>query len=139
MAKEVLFGEDVKKKLQKGVDTVADAVKVTLGPRGRNVVLDKGFGGPTITNDGVSEWKRSMGSEQRVAVMRFVVTQWRTLLCRVGNRLPALGRRLPLPDQSVRPMDGVSLWMGSAGCDFNGQHCRYGVCICRLRSSIVGP
>lgn len=54
MAKEVLFGEDVKKKLQKGVDTVADAVKVTLGPRGRNVVLDKGFGGPMITNDGVS-------------------------------------------------------------------------------------
>ncbi len=54
MAKEVLFGEDVKKKLQKGVDTVADAVKVTLGPRGRNVVLDKGYGGPTITNDGVS-------------------------------------------------------------------------------------
>jgi len=54
MAKEVVFGEEVKKKLQKGVDTVADAVKVTLGPRGRNVVLDKGFGGPTITNDGVS-------------------------------------------------------------------------------------
>jgi len=54
MAKEVIFGEDVKKRLQKGVDTVADAVKVTLGPRGRNVVLDKGFGGPTITNDGVS-------------------------------------------------------------------------------------
>ena len=54
MAKQVLFGEDVKKKLQKGVDTVADAVKVTLGPRGRNVVLDKGFGGPMITNDGVS-------------------------------------------------------------------------------------
>lgn len=54
MAKQVLFGEEVKKKLQKGVDTVADAVKVTLGPRGRNVVLDKGYGGPTITNDGVS-------------------------------------------------------------------------------------
>ncbi|MAZ30420.1 chaperonin GroEL [bacterium] len=54
MAKEVIFGEDVKKKLKKGVDTVADAVKVTLGPRGRNVVIDKGFGGPTITNDGVS-------------------------------------------------------------------------------------
>lgn len=54
MAKEVIFGEDVKKKLQKGVDTVANAVKVTLGPRGRNVVLDKGYGGPTITNDGVS-------------------------------------------------------------------------------------
>jgi chaperonin GroEL len=54
MAKQVLFGEDVKKKLQKGVDTVANAVKVTLGPRGRNVVLEKSYGGPTITNDGVS-------------------------------------------------------------------------------------
>jgi len=54
MSKEVIFGEDVRKKLQKGVDTVADAVKVTLGPRGRNVILDKGYGGPTITNDGVS-------------------------------------------------------------------------------------
>ena len=54
MSKEVIFGEEVKKKLQKGVDTVANAVKVTLGPRGRNVMLDKGFGGPTITNDGVS-------------------------------------------------------------------------------------
>ncbi len=53
-AKEVIFGEDVKKKLKQGVDTVADAVKVTLGPRGRNVVLEKSFGGPTITNDGVS-------------------------------------------------------------------------------------
>jgi len=54
MSKQVIFGEEVKKKLQKGVDTVADAVKVTLGPRGRNVVLDKGYGGPTITNDGAS-------------------------------------------------------------------------------------
>lgn len=54
MAKQVIYGEEVKKKLQKGVDTVANAVKVTLGPRGRNVILDKGFGGPTITNDGVS-------------------------------------------------------------------------------------
>lgn len=54
MAKQVIFGEDVKKKLKKGVDTVADAVKVTLGPRGRNVIMDKGYGGPMITNDGVS-------------------------------------------------------------------------------------
>jgi len=54
MAKEVIFGEDVKKRLKRGVDTVADAVKVTIGPRGRNVILDKGYGGPTITNDGVS-------------------------------------------------------------------------------------
>ena len=54
MAKQVIYGEELKKKLQKGVDTVANAVKVTLGPRGRNVILDKGFAGPTITNDGVS-------------------------------------------------------------------------------------
>lgn len=54
MAKQILYGEEVKKKLKKGVDTVANAVKVTLGPRGRNVILDKGYGGPTITNDGVS-------------------------------------------------------------------------------------
>ena len=54
MAKEVIYGEDVKKRLKKGVDTVANAVKVTLGPRGRNVIIDKGYGGPTITNDGVT-------------------------------------------------------------------------------------
>ena len=54
MAKQVLFDEDVKKKLKKGVDTVANTVKVTLGPRGRNVILDKGYGAPTVTNDGVS-------------------------------------------------------------------------------------
>ena len=54
MAKQVIFDEEVKKKLKNGVDTVANAVKVTLGPRGRNVILDKGFGTPTITNDGVS-------------------------------------------------------------------------------------
>ncbi len=54
MAKQIIFDEEVKKKLKSGVDAVADAVKVTIGPRGRNVVLDKGYGGPTITNDGVS-------------------------------------------------------------------------------------
>ncbi len=54
MSKQILFGEDVKKRLKKGVDAVADVVKVTIGPRGRNVILDKGYGGPMITNDGVS-------------------------------------------------------------------------------------
>lgn len=54
MAKQVIFDEAVKKSLKQGVDTVANAVKVTLGPRGRNVILDKGYGTPTITNDGVS-------------------------------------------------------------------------------------
>jgi len=54
MAKKILYNEAARKALQRGVDTVADAVKITLGPRGRNVVLDKGYGSPTITNDGVS-------------------------------------------------------------------------------------
>jgi chaperonin GroEL len=54
MAKQILFSDEARNKLKAGVDTVANAVKVTIGPRGRNVVLDKGYGGPTITNDGVS-------------------------------------------------------------------------------------
>ena len=54
MAKIIKFSEEARKSLKAGVDAVADAVKVTIGPRGRNVVLDKGYGGPTITNDGVS-------------------------------------------------------------------------------------
>ena len=54
MAKKILYNEDARKALKKGVDAVADAVKITIGPRGRNVVLDKGYGSPTITNDGVS-------------------------------------------------------------------------------------
>ena len=53
-AKEVRFGEDARGKMIAGVNILADAVKVTLGPKGRNVVLDKAFGAPTITKDGVS-------------------------------------------------------------------------------------
>lgn len=54
MAKDLLFREDARKKLEKGVNTLADAVKITLGPKGRNVVLEKSYGSPTITNDGVT-------------------------------------------------------------------------------------
>lgn len=54
MAKQLLFNEKARRSLKRGVDILADAVKVTLGPKGRNVVLDKGFGSPTITNDGVT-------------------------------------------------------------------------------------
>ncbi|MCG8669630.1 MAG: chaperonin GroEL, partial [Pseudomonadales bacterium] len=54
MAKEVFFGDDARSRMVKGVNVLADAVKVTLGPKGRNVVLDKSFGAPTITKDGVS-------------------------------------------------------------------------------------
>lgn len=54
MAKEIRYGKDARDSVLKGVDTLADAVKVTLGPKGRNVVLDKGYGSPIIVNDGVS-------------------------------------------------------------------------------------
>ncbi len=54
MAKEILYGEEARKALQRGVDQLADTVKITLGPKGRNVVLDKKFGSPLITNDGVT-------------------------------------------------------------------------------------
>ncbi|MBE6838930.1 MAG: chaperonin GroEL [Ruminococcus sp.] len=54
MAKNIIYGEDARKSLQTGIDKLADTVKITLGPKGRNVVLDKKFGAPLITNDGVT-------------------------------------------------------------------------------------
>lgn len=54
MAKQLLFDEDARHSMKRGIDALADAVKITLGPKGRNVVLDKSFGAPTITNDGVT-------------------------------------------------------------------------------------
>jgi len=54
MAKQIIYGEDARKALQSGIDQLADTVKITLGPKGRNVVLDKKFGAPLITNDGVT-------------------------------------------------------------------------------------
>ena len=54
MAKEVQYGIDARKSLEAGVNKLADAVKVTIGPKGRNVILEKSYGAPLITNDGVS-------------------------------------------------------------------------------------
>ncbi len=54
MAKEIFYGEDARRKLQAGVDQLADTVKITLGPKGRNVLISKSFGSPLITNDGVT-------------------------------------------------------------------------------------
>lgn len=54
MAKQLIYGEDARKALQRGIDQLADTVKVTIGPKGRNVVLDKKYGSPLITNDGVT-------------------------------------------------------------------------------------
>jgi chaperonin GroEL len=54
MAKQILFDEDARRRIKSGIDKVSDAVRVTLGPKGRNVVLDRGFGSPMVTNDGVT-------------------------------------------------------------------------------------
>ncbi|MEQ8241043.1 MAG: TCP-1/cpn60 chaperonin family protein, partial [Cyclobacteriaceae bacterium] len=54
MAKDIFFNTDARDRIKRGVDILADAVKVTLGPKGRNVILDKKFGAPTVTKDGVS-------------------------------------------------------------------------------------
>lgn len=64
MAKQILFNDRARRALKAGIDKAANAVKITLGPRGRNVALDKGYGGPTITNDGVSIAKEiSLGNK----------------------------------------------------------------------------
>ena len=54
MAKQIAYGEEARKSLMRGIDQLADTVKITLGPKGRNVVLDKKYGAPLITNDGVT-------------------------------------------------------------------------------------
>ena len=64
MAKKILFSKDARDALKRGIDAVADTVKVTLGPRGRNVVLDKKFGAPLVTNDGVTIAKEIELSDQ---------------------------------------------------------------------------
>lgn len=61
MAKDIIYGEDARKALQTGIDKLANTVKITLGPKGRNVVLDKKYGAPLITNDGVTIAEGSRG------------------------------------------------------------------------------
>lgn len=60
MAKQIIYREHSRQAILRGVNRLAEAVKVTLGPRGRNVVLEKKFGGPTITKDGVTVWNSAM-------------------------------------------------------------------------------
>ena len=54
MAKQIIFGEEARRSLERGINALADTVKITMGPKGRNVVLDKKFGAPLVTNDGVT-------------------------------------------------------------------------------------
>jgi len=54
MPKHIYYGDDARKDIFQGIEMVANAVKVTMGPKGRNVILEKSYGGPTVTNDGVT-------------------------------------------------------------------------------------
>ena len=64
MAKQIVFEDAARKKLKAGVDALANAVKTTLGPKGRNVALDKKWGSPTVTHDGVTEIGRASCRER---------------------------------------------------------------------------
>ena len=73
MAKDIKFSSDARAAMVRGIDTLADTVKVTLGPKGRNVVLEKAFGSPLITNDGVTiakdielEFENNVWTEDKV-------------------------------------------------------------------------
>ena len=70
MAKDINYDVDARTTLKHGVDKLADAVKVTLGPRGRNVVIDKKFGAPTMTKDGVTVAKEIELENDEVLIMR---------------------------------------------------------------------
>ena len=73
-AKDVRFGDEVRQKMTNGVNILANAVKVTLGPKGRNVVLERSFGAPTITKDGVSVAKEiELKDKLRISPFMFVI------------------------------------------------------------------
>ena len=70
MAKKIIYGEEARKAIESGVNQLANTVKITLGPKGRNVVLDKKFGTPLITNDGVTIAKEIELSRPRPTTSR---------------------------------------------------------------------
>ena len=96
MAKQLLFEDNARSRLLRGVSKLADAVAVTMGPTGRNVIIDKSFGGPTVTKDGVTVAKE-IELEDRFENMgaRLVVEVAR------GH-----GRRLPVQENHGKPIRG---------------------------------
>ena len=86
MAKEIFYGEDARRKLQAGVDQLANTVKITLGPKGRNVLINKTFGSPLITNDGVTIAKE-IELEDAVENMGAQVVKEVVMLVKVGDKV----------------------------------------------------
>jgi len=107
LAKQLYFEETARRSLKKGIDRLADAVRVTLGPKGRNVVLDKKFGSPTITNDGVTI-ARDIELEDRVVVQ-----------ANEAETTTASG--LVIPDTAKeKPQEGTVIAVGPGRIDDNG-------------------
>src|SRR3990170_1706116 len=88
-AKIILYDEEARKAILKGVNTLADAVKVTLGPKGRNVIIDKSYGSPTVTKDGVTVAKEIEGE----ALATLVVNKIRGTLHVAAVKAPGFGDR----------------------------------------------
>jgi hypothetical protein len=111
MAKQILHGEDSRQAILRGVNILADAVKVTLGPKGRNVVIEKKFGSPTITKDGVTvakEIELSNSLENMGAQMVREVGWGRYHHC-YGSRSGDLPRRREDGCRGCKP-DGAEAW-----------------------------
>lgn len=100
-AKDVKFGNDARVKMLRGVNVLADAVKVTLGPKGRNVVLDKSFGAPTITKDGVTKLEGAHHPGILLLIkMEFFHHRWRRNAKRATGQVVYDG---PYADQADNP------------------------------------
>src|SRR2546430_1335561 len=116
--KELKFNEDARRALERGVNILADAVKVTLGPKGRYVVLDKKFGAPTITNDGVTIAREiEVGTSSRTRVHSSSVKSPRR---RTTSRATARRRQRSSPRRSSRTVSatsppGPTRWRSSVG------------------------
>ena len=102
MAKQIVFDTDARAALKRGVDALANAVKVTLGPKGRNVIIEKSFGAPTVTKDGVTVAKEielenkleNVGAQ----MVKEVASKTSDVAETVPRPQPCLHRRLWLPD-----------------------------------------
>ncbi len=97
MAKQIVHGEESRQAILRGVNLLADAVKVTLGPKGRNVVIEKKFGSPTITKDGVTVAKEieltAKNAKTPIRSRRIVTAM--AGVCRPSFVIPAISAKLP--------------------------------------------
>ena len=120
MAKQIVHGEESRQAILRGVNLLADAVKITLGPKGRNVVLDKKFGSPTITKDGVTvakeiELKEPLENMNETGALFYVVDKRQRRLSDVSNEFSRDSSRL---QNVVNQSRGGALAFGSRNADY---------------------